>query len=55
MFLVAPLVALSAGVVGFVLAHHYDFPPAQMTVALLGFALLLAWGVRWLRHRMSAA
>jgi len=55
MFLVAPLVALSAGVAGFVLAHHYDFPPAQMTVALLGFALLLAWGVRWLRHRMSAA
>ncbi|MDZ4339742.1 MAG: iron chelate uptake ABC transporter family permease subunit [candidate division NC10 bacterium] len=55
MFLVAPLVALSAGVAGFVLAHHYDFPPAQMTIALLGFALLLAWGVRWLRHRMSAA
>jgi ABC-type Mn2+/Zn2+ transport system permease subunit len=55
MFLVAPLLALSTGIVGFVLAHHYDFPPAQMTVALLGLMLVMAWGFRWLRARLSAA
>jgi ABC-type Mn2+/Zn2+ transport system permease subunit len=53
MFLVAPLVALSAGVVGFVLAHHYDFPPAQMTIALLGLILAAAWLARWLRGRLG--
>lgn len=51
MFFVAPLIALGAGVAGFVLAHHYDFPPAQMTIALLGLVLVIAWSVRWLRHR----
>ena len=55
MFLVAPLIALGAGVAGFVLAHHYDFPPAQMAVALLGLALVIAWSVRWLRHRTRAS
>lgn len=43
MFLVAPLVSLGAGVLGFILANHYDFPPAQMTVALLCLFLCLAW------------
>lgn len=35
MFVVAPLVALGASVAAFVVAHHYDLPPAQATVALL--------------------
>jgi ABC-type Mn2+/Zn2+ transport system permease subunit len=51
MFGVAPLVAVGAAAVGFVLAHGTDSPPAQMTVALLSAALLAAWGVRALRSR----
>jgi len=43
MFLVAPVVAVGTGAVGFVLANHYDFPPAQMTVALLSLLLMVAW------------
>ncbi len=35
--------AVGAGVLGFILANHYDFPPAQMTVALLCLSLCLAW------------
>jgi ABC-type Mn2+/Zn2+ transport system permease subunit len=49
MFVVAPLVALATNTVGFVLANHYDFPPAQMNIALLCFLLLAAWGFRRLR------
>ena len=49
MFVVAPLVALATNTLGFVLANHYDFPPAQMNVALLCFLLLFAWGFRRLR------
>ncbi len=55
MFLVAPLVAVSVGVGGFVLANHYDFPPAQMTVILLCLALALAWFVRSRRRRTQKA
>lgn len=51
MFLVAPGVALAAGVAGFVLANQYDYPPGQMTVALLCLALIGAWFWRWLRQR----
>jgi ABC-type Mn2+/Zn2+ transport system permease subunit len=46
MFIVAPCVALGAGVVGFVVANYYDYPPAQMTVALLSLAFVVAWGRR---------
>jgi len=49
MFIVAPLVALVVDAVGFVLANHYDFPPAQMNVALAGLVLLAAWTYRRLR------
>jgi len=45
----APAVALAAAVVGFVLAHAWDTPPAHTTVTLLCGALLLAWGVRRVR------
>jgi ABC-type Mn2+/Zn2+ transport system permease subunit len=50
-FLVAPGIAMAMGTVGFVLANYYDYPPAQMTVALLSLLLLVVWGVQWLRGR----
>lgn len=49
MLLVTPLVAVVTATVGFVLANYYDYPPAQMTVALLCLWLALAWALRWLR------
>jgi len=42
LFVVAPLVAVGTGAVGFVLSHHYDLPPAQMTVGLLCGLLAIA-------------
>jgi hypothetical protein len=36
---------------GFVLANHYDFPPAQMTVALLSGLLSLGW---LYQHRIAS-
>ena len=53
--LVAPLIALSIGALGCVLADATDSPPAQMTVALLSLALVIAWLIRWLRHRATTA
>jgi ABC-type Mn2+/Zn2+ transport system permease subunit len=46
MFFVSPAVAVGTGVIGFILAHHYDYPPGQMTVALLCFLLMIAWPLR---------
>ncbi|MGH7410039.1 MAG: metal ABC transporter permease [Candidatus Methylomirabilis sp.] len=54
MFLVAPIVAVGTGTAGFVLANHYDFPPAQMTIAFLSLLLTVAWLVRKLRHDRAA-
>jgi ABC-type Mn2+/Zn2+ transport system permease subunit len=45
MFVVAPALALAAAVAGFVFANHYDYPPAQMTVALLCAIEIAAWAV----------
>lgn len=53
MFIMAPLMALGTGVLGFILANHYDYPPAQMTVALLSLFLTIAWLLRWLRQGNS--
>jgi ABC-type Mn2+/Zn2+ transport system permease subunit len=50
MFLVAPCVALGAGALGFVAANHYDYPPAQMTVALLSLAFIVVRGRRTRRQ-----
>jgi zinc/manganese transport system permease protein len=50
MFIVAPTIALGAGAAGFVLANHYDDPPAPMTVALLCLLLAIAWLVRRMRQ-----
>lgn len=49
MFLIAPVVAFVLSVLAFVLAHHYDLPPSQMTVALLSFTV----GVSRLVRRQS--
>lgn len=51
LFLVAPCIAVATGAVGFVLANYYDYPPGQMTVALLCFLLIVAWGLRARRAR----
>jgi ABC-type Mn2+/Zn2+ transport system permease subunit len=55
LFLIAPLVALSLGALGCVLADATDSPPAQMTVALLSLALMIAWLLRWRRSHTRAA
>jgi ABC-type Mn2+/Zn2+ transport system permease subunit len=49
MFVVAPVVSLASGVAAFVLANHYDLPPAQTAVALLAGCVLAAWSFRRLR------
>ena len=50
LFVMAPLVAVGTATTGFVLANHYDDPPAQMTVALLCLLLAIAWLVRRFRR-----
>lgn len=46
MFFVSPAVAVGTGVVAFVFANEFDYPPAQVAVALLAAALAAAWGLR---------
>ena len=55
MFIVAPLVAVGTATVGFLLANHYDDPPAQVTVALLCLLLAIAWLVRRMRRKSGIA
>jgi ABC-type Mn2+/Zn2+ transport system permease subunit len=55
MFVVAPLVAVCTAAIGFVLANHYDDPPAQMSVALLCLLLAIAWLVRRVRRSHNVA
>ena len=50
MFFVAPAVSIVANTIGFVLADCYDFPPAQMNVAILCLLVLMAWGLRRMRR-----
>lgn len=49
MFIVSPLVALGATLAAFVLAHHYDFPPAHLAVTLLVGLVGVAWVSRGVR------
>ncbi len=46
LFWVAPLLAVACGVVGFVLANHFDLPPAQMAVALQAGLVAVVWVAR---------
>ena len=50
MLLVAPLLAVAATAVSFVLADRFGYPPGQLTVVALGLLLLLAWGLGWWRR-----
>lgn len=40
---VAPLIALFTSAFSFIIANHYDFPPGQLSVALLSIFLLFVW------------
>jgi ABC-type Mn2+/Zn2+ transport system permease subunit len=51
MFAVAPAIAGCAGIVAFVLANAYDYPPGQIAVALLASLLPIAWMIRVARER----
>jgi zinc transport system permease protein len=46
MFAVAPVVALATGLIGFVLANYYDYPPGQTVSAVQCATVFLAWMVR---------
>jgi ABC-type Mn2+/Zn2+ transport system permease subunit len=49
MFFISPIVAVGTGVIAFLLANYFDYPPGQLTVALLCFLLMIAWLLRRLR------
>ena len=55
MFWVAPAIALATTVPAFVLAHALDLPPAQLAVAIMAGALVVAWGMRWMRPAAARA
>jgi ABC-type Mn2+/Zn2+ transport system permease subunit len=46
MWLVSPVLALATSTAGFIIANYYDFPPAQMTVALLAGVVVVSWLTR---------
>lgn len=46
MFVLAPTISLAAGVVAFVVANSYDYPPGQMAAACLCILLTIAWALR---------
>jgi ABC-type Mn2+/Zn2+ transport system permease subunit len=46
MFVVAPVVAVGTSMVAFVVAHHWDLPPGQATVALLCLLVAVSRGLR---------
>jgi ABC-type Mn2+/Zn2+ transport system permease subunit len=59
LFWISPAIALTASTIAFVISNHYDFPPGQMTVALLGLFLVVAWAFRgallYFRERAGAS
>ncbi len=50
MFIAAPCFGVGVACIGFVVANHHDFPPAQLTIALMAAALPLAWLRRGIRR-----
>lgn len=54
MFVVAPLLALTAAFVGFVVANGFDYPPGQAAAAVQAGVLLVVWGARRLRGAGSS-
>jgi len=55
LLVVAPAIGVTAAIVGFVLAHHFDTPPAHTTVGLLCAALPLGWLRRRAEVRRATA
>ncbi|MBI4564207.1 MAG: metal ABC transporter permease [Planctomycetes bacterium] len=53
MFWLSPMLALGVTGFAFVVAHHWDLPPAQMAVVSLGGALVIAWAARAARRLMQ--
>jgi zinc transport system permease protein len=53
MFWVAPVIGVASAMVGFVVANDKDYPPAQMTVAILALVVVAAWTVRWVRGKAA--
>lgn len=51
LFFLAPCTSLATGVIAFVLANHYDFPPGQTAAACLCALLAGAWLLRAVRGR----
>ena len=51
LFFLAPCISLGTGVLAFVLANHYDFPPGQTAAACLCALLAGAWLLRAVRPR----
>lgn len=49
LFLVAPAVSLGTGMLAFVLANAYDYPPGQMAAACLSLLVVFAWLFRRIR------
>ncbi len=47
LFLVAPAIALATSVTGFIVANRFDFPPAQMAVAVQSALLGIVWITRF--------
>ncbi|HXG17748.1 MAG TPA: iron chelate uptake ABC transporter family permease subunit [Methylomirabilota bacterium] len=53
LFFTAPLLACGTGVVAFVFANHYDYPPGQTATAGLCAVLLGVWILRFCRLRAA--
>ena len=51
LFFLAPCISLGTGVIAFVLANDYDFPPGQTAAACLCVLLAAAWVLRAVRPR----
>lgn len=50
LFWTAPLLAVGCAIIGFVLAHAWDLPPAQITVVVMGALALAGWTARLLQR-----
>jgi zinc/manganese transport system permease protein len=55
LFVVAPVASLGTGIVSFILADHYDYPPGQMAAACLCVLLAFAWSLRSVRSRRTTS
>lgn len=54
MFIVAPIIALVTTTTGFIFAHSYELPLAQLSVALMSVALACVWIAKRLTQRQRS-